>query len=244
MPDKFMVIDRVELLEKDGKIVGRTLYDSDANSQNIKKGQGGKLEKRWDELDEGIGRAIKLTMGSFKPPGKDESYPFVADFEWVENVFEKEAIQRTAEGPSGQERGLWWKELGMRLQDDETLKGTAEWVRLRMNYYAQMFSVLNLKIGEEDDKETKPDKVSTEQVRQLPVEESAGDRKGIGEGLASREDLARLKEAMEIHGQDRESIIVIARALQFPEDSTKLTVRQVDKLIRVISPDEESDIEP
>lgn len=58
------------------------------------------------------------------------------------------------EKPSGQEVGLWWKEMGEWLRVKEFEKGADPfWKSLRKAYFAQMFSVLNIKI--EDKKENK-----------------------------------------------------------------------------------------
>jgi len=91
--EKFMVIDRVENYIYGDKVVGRTIYDKGGNKQNIKKGQGGALEKRWDELDAGAGKAIKLEMSEY------QGHPFVANFEWVESKFVEQA-QRQVEDKS------------------------------------------------------------------------------------------------------------------------------------------------
>ena len=46
---------------------------------------------------------------------------------------------------SGEERGMWWKELGMCLRSGEIDKNAPTGKALRTFFYAQMFSVLDFK---------------------------------------------------------------------------------------------------
>ncbi len=84
-----------ELLDDKGNVVGKVITDKAGAETKIKKGQGGKLESRWEWLDgEGIGKAIKLTVKEFKPPNSDKSYPFVADFTIVKDAFVAQAAEK------------------------------------------------------------------------------------------------------------------------------------------------------
>lgn len=94
---QIIVIDSVRKLldEKQQTVVGRVITDKAGNETKIKKGQGGKLQERWEWLDgEGIGKAIKLTIGEFK------GYPYVADFTVVKDEF----VAKAAEKVQGQVR--------------------------------------------------------------------------------------------------------------------------------------------
>lgn len=108
MDSKIMVLDRVEdLLDDGGNVIGRLVTDKGGNELKVKKGQGGKLESRWDELDNGIGKAFEFIMKMFKPPGKTESYPFVADFKEVKDELAIKTAQRVANAmPNGQDTKL------------------------------------------------------------------------------------------------------------------------------------------
>jgi len=80
MKNKIMVLDKIEdLLDNDGELIGKLVFDKAGNQLKVKKGQGGKLADRWDELE--VGKGYTFKMGEFK------GYPFVKDFELVENVF-------------------------------------------------------------------------------------------------------------------------------------------------------------
>ena len=164
MDSKFMVIDKVEEYVYDEKVVGRTLYDKGGNKQNIKKGQGGSLEKRWDELDAGVGRAIKLEMSEFK------GHPFVSSFEWVEDKLVEEAQRKVESGIAPQEQGMWYKEIGEMYRAGIISNDTPEGKILITAYWARMFIALNIEAkGAKDvketkevsDKETRPESVAT-----------------------------------------------------------------------------------
>jgi len=91
-----IVIDSVKELwdDKQQVVVGRIITDKAGNETKVKKGQGGKLEDRWEWLDANAGKAIKLTVRDFKPPGKDTTYPFVADFEVVKDILVARAAEK------------------------------------------------------------------------------------------------------------------------------------------------------
>lgn len=53
---------------------------------------------------------------------------------------------------SGQETGMWWKEMGENLRSGEIDKNTPVGKMLRKVYYAQMFSVLGINIEQSKEK--------------------------------------------------------------------------------------------
>ena len=90
--EKIIIIDHIEDILKDEDIVGKECFDKTGDSVKVKKGRGGSLEKKWDELV--IGRAYSFQIGEFKPEGKDKSYPYVVDFKSVEGQLVKQAQER------------------------------------------------------------------------------------------------------------------------------------------------------
>ena len=55
-----------------------------------------------------------------------------------------------AKAPAPQELGMWWKELGEMLRSGDIDKTTPHYKLLRSAYYAQMFSVLGIKIEQKE----------------------------------------------------------------------------------------------
>ena len=90
--EKILILDRIEDIEKDGEVVGKECFDKTGDSVKVKKGRGGSLEKKWDELV--IGRAYSFQIGEFKPEGKNKSYPYVVDFKSVEGQLVEQAQKR------------------------------------------------------------------------------------------------------------------------------------------------------
>ena len=86
MSEKILIIDRIEDILKDGEVAGKECFDKTGQSVKVKKGKGGGLEGRWDELL--IGRAYSFTMGEFK------GYPFVENFKSIESQFVQQAQER------------------------------------------------------------------------------------------------------------------------------------------------------
>lgn len=148
MADKYLTVDRVEELEKDGEIIGREVFNSGGNSVKVKMGKGGSLKKKWELLDCGIGKAFKFQMGEFK------GYPFVEDFEEVKDAFERKAAERVGatDRVSPQEEGMWWKEVGEGLRSGyiENHTATITYRAIHIAYLAQMLSVLNIKEGKSE----------------------------------------------------------------------------------------------
>ena len=111
------VIATVEPLLDEGNVIGRLVTDKAGKPLKVKRGQGGKLEAKWDELDNAIGKAVEIEWGMFKPPGKSESYPFVAGLEFVEDELVQKEAERAHEDtgqapPAPQAVGMTTKELG------------------------------------------------------------------------------------------------------------------------------------
>lgn len=167
MADKYLTVDRVEELEKDGEIIGREVFNSGGDSVKVKIGKGGSLKKKWELLDNGIGKAFKFQMGEFK------GYPFVEDFEEVKDALERAAAEKVGavDRVSPQEEGMWWKEVGEGLRS-----GYIKNNPLTMAYFAQMFSVLNIKEAKSEtvkaDSKTKAsDEVSEDEGTQTVLDE-------------------------------------------------------------------------
>ena len=94
--EKNLVIDRIEnILDEEGNIIGKAVFDKDNNSVKVKGGPGGHLKEKWEQLD--VGKCYKFTMGMFTPAGKTTAYPFVRDFELVKDIFIKQAIEKVSD---------------------------------------------------------------------------------------------------------------------------------------------------
>ena len=163
-----IVIDNVrELLDNQLEVIGRVITDKAGNEIKIKKGQGGKLQDRWDWLDnDGIGQAIKLKVELYK--GK---YPYVADFEVVKDEFVKQATEKIQK-QTGQDRedsiesqvafkGMIELMVASIIKPDST-EGTAtiNWALGRLNPAVEIVSVIDkatpkIAIVEEEPKNAK-----------------------------------------------------------------------------------------
>jgi len=95
MTEKIMLVETIEDIIDDGEVVGKLCSNRAGDQVKVKKGQGGGLIKKWDELKEGL--AYKFIMGEYKPPGKTEAYPYVKDFETVASTFVREAAEKVAD---------------------------------------------------------------------------------------------------------------------------------------------------
>ena len=148
-----LVIDSVrELLDDKDNVVGRIITDKAGAETRIKKGQGGKLESRWEWLDgEGIGKAIKLTVKEFKPPNSDKSFPFVADFtivkdEMVAQATERVQSQSKVERNDSIESQVAFKGMveliatGIVKNSTKEYKATIEWAMSRLHSVAQIMA--------------------------------------------------------------------------------------------------------
>ena len=93
---KVLLIDRIDkLLDDKGEVIGRQIFDKGGDSVKVKTGRGGSLKKRWDELDNSIGKYINFTMGLYQ-----NKYPFVEDFNEVKDTFEKQALAKVRDNLS------------------------------------------------------------------------------------------------------------------------------------------------
>ncbi len=112
----------------------------------VKYGKGGALKKKWGMLE--AGKAIKFTMGEFN--GSE----YVEDIETIEGALPKatkEPVAPTPQPPAPQELGMWRKEQGelyrMWKIHPETMP-KKPWAKVLVDdYFAQMFSVLNISDG-------------------------------------------------------------------------------------------------
>jgi len=143
-----IVIDNVrELLDNQLEVIGRVITDKAGNEIKIKKGQGGKLQDRWDWLDnDGIGQAIKLKVELYK--GK---YPYVADFEVVKDEFVKQAaekIQKQTDREDSIESQVAFKGMiellvaGIIKPDSTEGRTTIDWALGRLNPAVEIVSVI------------------------------------------------------------------------------------------------------
>ena len=92
---------------------------------------------RWVNVKE-----VKLVKDEIEklPEGKDETPKYEPP---------RETPKTPSKEPSGQETGMWWKELGEMIRAGDIDKTKPEGRLMRNAYYAQMMSVLNLKISKE-----------------------------------------------------------------------------------------------
>lgn len=153
-----ITIADVKLLEYQGKATGRQVTEKSGKTHNIKKGKKGSdlqenFEEKWVWLDGNTGKAIDLEMGTFTD--KDGvGHPFVADFSVVADNLAPETTpvvppeHKDAEKstPSGQETGMWFKELGECLRSGYISKTDPLYSAARTAYFAQMFSILNIEV--------------------------------------------------------------------------------------------------
>ena len=141
------VIDSIEDDSYQGKDFKRVTL-KDGSVLKVKYGREGFLKAKWGELQ--VERAFKFIMGDYQ--GK----PFVQDFVAVEGELPESTKPPIPESgipkykPSGEERGMWLKELGSMLRCGDIDKTTAHGKLLRHFYYAAMFNVLDIEIKEEE----------------------------------------------------------------------------------------------
>jgi len=94
--EKILILDRIEDIVDKGNVIGKHLFDSAGNDVKIKKGQGGRLEAKWGELQ--IGRAYSFTMGDYK------GFPYVEDFKSVKNKFVEQAQKQVTDNSIAERR--------------------------------------------------------------------------------------------------------------------------------------------
>ncbi len=147
MNDVIGVIQSIEDDSYQGKDFKKVTL-KDGSVLKVKYGREGLLKAKWGELQ--VERAFKFIMGDYQ--GK----PFVQDFVAVEGELPESVQTTVAPGaipkhkPSGEERGMWLKELGSMLRCGDIDKTTPHGKLLRHFYYAAMFNVLDIEIKEEE----------------------------------------------------------------------------------------------
>jgi len=208
--NKILVIDSIEdILDDGGELAGKLVTDKGGNQVKVKKGQGGKLADRWDELL--IGRAYSFTMGLYK-----DKYPYVQDFTEIKDIFKIEAAKAAIDKPDM--RLIQQRELALiqnssiqaqtalnRAVDLAVAKVTGEtppdiidWIRDTAKEFYQLLQSLTqnsevriTKVEGKSHKETKESKEPiTGEARQSPEEDTGrGDSEaGIkAEGLTTDE---------------------------------------------------------
>ena len=152
MAETIITIKQAKLVEKgDNKWV--ELIDQDDKTHRVFKsiqnnaGEWVHFDDQLNDLVNSEGQTFKLTKE------RKGNFWNVIAIEPVENVSSKKGIEKVRSEPSGQEVGLWWKEVGelyrMWKIHPET-KPAKPWAKaLVMNYLAQMFSVTGIKVEEE-----------------------------------------------------------------------------------------------
>lgn len=132
----------------------RKVTGIDGKGKEVTKNVSNRFEDKWDILREN--RAV-----DFKMTQKDNKW-YVADIKQLELppstepeiLSEHQDVIDRAIKPqevSGQERGMWWKELGEMLRAGDIDKTKPEGKLLRTAYYAKMLEVLNLKIKQKEE---------------------------------------------------------------------------------------------
>ena len=144
------IVTRIDEILYNGELKGYQCFDGTGQSVKVKKGQGGRLQAKWQELQ--VGRAYSFTMGEYN--GK----PFVEDFESMSEALADKIPQPLNPPPptiAPQERGMWMKEIG-----DWMRSGTlVEWVQdkrikpefakaLRTTYWASLIIGAEIEKGE------------------------------------------------------------------------------------------------
>ena len=138
-------------------VVGVTRKDEYGNLWVTPKGDGSevKIASKRSQLHELFeqGKAVLLHWETYK------NRPYISDAKLVEGELpepqpsdqllpkDQEYIDKEVKGkPAPQELGMWWKELGkmLRAKDIDMTKPAGK--AMRTAYYAQMLSVLDIKI--------------------------------------------------------------------------------------------------
>ena len=147
-----VIIDRVEDDDYQGKAF-KKVTDKAGKTFNVKYGREGKLKAKWPLLIPG--NAIEITWGEYNDK------PFVQDFKVVADAGKVAALEPKEPMPippyPGEEKPpksrsqeiaehVWWKELGemLRAGDIDMTKPAGK--LMRTAYYAQMMSILDIKI--------------------------------------------------------------------------------------------------
>ena len=104
-------------------------------------------DKKYGIFDSGLWNLF-ADGASVKLIGEQKGIFFnVTGAETVKDALEaKQAVKSQGEERSGQEVGMWWKQLGDDLRSGHIDKSTPEGKAMRAAYFAQMFSVLPIKL--------------------------------------------------------------------------------------------------
>ena len=142
-----VVVGKVEDdTDYNGKAI-KKVTDKEGNVWKVKWGQGGKLKDKWSLLNENVGLAFDFTLDTYQ--GKE----FVKDIELVKDAFVAKAAQEVAEkspGISGEERGMWYKELGNRIGDGSLDRDFPNMVvKIKGEYYKKMSEVTGINFKKE-----------------------------------------------------------------------------------------------
>lgn len=138
MADIVGIIASIENDSYDGKDFKKVKL-KDGQVLKVKHGREGYLKAKWGQLQ--VDRAFSFTMGEF------QNKPFVSDFTAVSEELEKKIKEEQPKTlPTGQETGMWWKELGEMLRAKDIDLTTPHGKGMRTAYYAQMLSVLPIEL--------------------------------------------------------------------------------------------------
>ncbi len=116
----------------------------DGTTYRIKKNRVSAIEL----IKNNLGKAVRLNYGSYMETEYIHAVDLVADElpDAVKPAIDMNPPQAHPVQPSGQEVGMWWKQLGDDLRSGHIDKSMPQGKLLRAAYFAQMFSVLNIKI--------------------------------------------------------------------------------------------------
>lgn len=133
--NKTITVGEVEGLNEYGDLLFK---DEDGNDYKIKS----KRDKLFQAVQEG--NKLELHIDTFR------DHDYISGLTLLEGKAQEAEITKKPAGQasehSGQETGMWWKELGEMLRSDDIDKTTPMGKALRSAYYAQMFSVLGIKM--------------------------------------------------------------------------------------------------
>jgi len=153
MSEKVIVVKSAEVKTSDSGKDWISLIDEEDKTHRIfgsvQDSNGGwvHLEDKVDMLKDKIeageiqGLPVKLTKD------KVGKYWNIVAVELVKDVFVKQALEKIKEEPSGQEVGLWWKELGLCIREGALERDYPNsYVAIKVQYYQQMFRLTGIKL--------------------------------------------------------------------------------------------------
>ena len=154
MEQKIIRTQVVVVADRDINQYGDTIFH-DGEGKEYKLGN-----KRADMSDQIVeGRAVSLGWANFKDRDyiataklvegelPDEVKPTAHAYKAPESAAPK--TQPARYDPSGQERGMWWKQLGDDLRSGHVDRTSSLGKALRKCYFAEMFKVLDITMEEE-----------------------------------------------------------------------------------------------